>query len=98
MIENGVASEYTFREATKEERQGIADYIDSISVDTGINLWNLQEQVKIYDAYRNKGYESGIEAETQRIKSLIEEVRSYKFGICDADFVLDVLFSKLNGR
>lgn len=29
------------REPTKEEYQAINEYIDSISVDTGINFWDL---------------------------------------------------------
>lgn len=56
---NEIIEEYKMREATAAERQGIEDYIASISVDTGFNLWELQEQVKVYDAYKNKGYEQG---------------------------------------
>lgn len=48
------------RPATKEERDVIDKYISSISVDTGFNIWDLQEQVKVYDAYRNKGYSDGL--------------------------------------
>ena len=31
MIENGVASEYTFRDATKAERDSVNNYVKSIS-------------------------------------------------------------------
>ena len=60
MINNGVASEYEMRPATPEERKAVQDYIDSISVETGFNIYDLQEQVKIYDAYYNKGFAAGI--------------------------------------
>lgn len=60
LVENLTKEEFNMRPATKEERQAVADYIDSISVDTGLNLWDLQEQVKIYDAYKNRGFDEGI--------------------------------------
>lgn len=48
------------RPATKEEREAIDKYIASICVDTDFSIWDLQEQVKVYDAYRNKGYSDGL--------------------------------------
>lgn len=36
MVENGVASEYTFRDATKEEREAVDNYIKTISTPTGV--------------------------------------------------------------
>lgn len=87
MIENGVASEYSFREATKEERQAIADYIDSISVDTGCNLWDLQEQVKIYDAYYNKGYAKGKADAIEEIKHQMNSFYINKIFEYGADIV-----------
>lgn len=54
--------EFSMRPTTEEERQTIVNYIDSISVDIGFNLWDLQEQVKVYDAYRNKGFDEGIKS------------------------------------
>ena len=34
------------RDATKEEQESINKYIDSISVDTGINFWDILEKVE----------------------------------------------------
>lgn len=36
MVENGVASEYTFRDATKEEREAVDNYIKTISIPTEV--------------------------------------------------------------
>lgn len=64
--------EFSMRPATEEERQAIADYIDSISVDTGFNLLDLQEQVKIYDAYKNKGFDEGIKSAVNILVNYID--------------------------
>ena len=34
------------RDATKEEQESVNKYIDSISVDTGINFWDILEKVE----------------------------------------------------
>ena len=34
------------RDATKEEQEKVNSYIDSISVDTGINFWDLLEKLE----------------------------------------------------
>lgn len=36
----------SMREPTEEERQAVNDYIDSISVDTGVNFWDSSSKMK----------------------------------------------------
>lgn len=63
--------EFRMRPATKEERQSVADYINSICVNTGFNLWDLQEQVKIYDAYYNRGVTDGYNKAIDECKNIV---------------------------
>lgn len=78
------------REATTEERQGISNYIDSIRVETGFNLWDLQEQVKIYDAYYNKGYTKGKEDAIDERASLLAFIcKKYDIPLIDMNCTVD---------
>ena len=42
-IPNNCEDEF-FREPTAEERKAVADYIDSISVPTGVNIFDLMDE------------------------------------------------------
>lgn len=66
------------RPATKEERDVIDKYISSINVDAGFNIWDLQEQVKVYDAYRNKGY---VEGYNQALEDIRDAMSYHQTGL-----------------
>lgn len=40
-------------------------------------------------------YDYGVADTIEQVNALIEETRGYNFGVCKADFVLDVLKSKI---
>ena len=45
-----------FREPTAEERKAVADYIDSISVPTGVNVFDLMDEPQTCDTCRFELY------------------------------------------
>lgn len=55
-----------FREPTAEERKAVADYIDSISVPTGVNVFDLMDEPQTVISYTSGSNSYGEQIQTDQ--------------------------------
>lgn len=78
------------REATKEEKESVINYVESISVDTGINFYAIwqNEKVKGGECMTNEELEKELEKTKNSLYKLLSCLYGHTLGQSDIDFIM----------